>query len=169
MDFTTFANIIASKPRSSKATYHGINPATEELLFEAPVATEDDLNDAVVAARQAFSSWSETPFEERCKLVRRYAEAFVTEEEGFVELLMRETGKPVSLFCLLCFCCSLRVMGFKGKGKGKRVEAWLIGLWRRQKDVAEREVRSSYEGMIEASKLSSFLEGRGFDAGLMLD
>ena len=97
MDFTTFRNVIDGKPRNSGSTYHGINPATEENLSEVPTATEADLNDAVDSAEKAFPLWSQTEFEERCKLVRQYAEAFLAPEDGFTELLMKETGKPVSL------------------------------------------------------------------------
>lgn len=97
MDFTTFSNIIDGKPRGADISYHGINPSTEDKLWDVPCATEEDLNDAVTSARKAFPSWSNTPFEKRCELVRQYAEAFVAEEEGFTELLMKETGKPVCL------------------------------------------------------------------------
>ncbi|MCJ1456733.1 hypothetical protein MMC28_007097 [Mycoblastus sanguinarius] len=97
MDFSSFSNIVDGKERSSKTTYH-----------------ENDLNDAVHAARNAFSSWSQTSFEKRCELVKRYAEAFVVQENGFPELLMKETGKP--------------------------------------RELANREIHSSYEGMIEATR-----------------
>ena len=115
MNFTTFSNIINGSLRGSKTSYHGINPATEEQLFDVPVATEEDLNDAVTSARKAFPEWSQTPFEKRCELVREYAEAYMFHEEAFTELLMKENGKP-------------------------RAEAY-------------REVHSSYDGILEATKL----------------
>ena len=96
MDFTCFSNVIDGKPRGSKASYHGINPATEEPLFEVPCATRGDLDHSVKAAQKAFPSWSQIPFEERCNLAKRYAEAFLAYEDDFTELLMKETGKPVS-------------------------------------------------------------------------
>lgn len=93
--FDTFNNIIDGKARSAKDSYHSLDPSTEEPLWDAPVATEDDVEDAVGAARRAFSSWSKVPLEERCELVRRYAEAFISREEEMTQLLKRETGKPV--------------------------------------------------------------------------
>ena len=96
MNFTSFSNIIDGEQRGAKIFYRGVNPATEEELFEAPCATREDLDYAVEAARRAFPSWSETSFEERCKLVRSYAESFLAYENDFTELLMKETGKPVS-------------------------------------------------------------------------
>ncbi|KAK4697742.1 hypothetical protein P7C71_g388, partial [Lecanoromycetidae sp. Uapishka_2] len=113
MDFTSFNNIIDGEPRESATTNQGINPATEEKLFDVPIATESDLNDAVASARRAFTSWSQTSFEERCELVRKYAEAYMAQESNFTDLLMKENGKP-------------------------RAEA-------------NREIHSSYEGMLVAA------------------
>lgn len=116
MDFASFSNIVDGKPRGAKALYHGINPATEEKLFDVPVATEADLNDAVNSARKVFPSWSQTPFEQRCELVKNYAEAYIAQEKEFRELLMKENGKP--------------------------------------RTDANREIHSSYEGILEAAKLT---------------
>jgi acyl-CoA reductase-like NAD-dependent aldehyde dehydrogenase len=114
MDFTSFSNIIDGKSRGAETSYHGINPATEEELFDVPVATEADLNDAVISARNIFPSWSQTPFEKRCELVRKYAAAYIAHEKDFTELLMKENGKP--------------------------------------RTDANREIHSSYDGILEATK-----------------
>ncbi|KAI4204672.1 MAG: hypothetical protein LQ350_000987 [Teloschistes chrysophthalmus] len=96
IEFNTFNNVIDGDPRSAKHFYHGIDPSTEERLWDVPVATEGDVEDAVNAAQRAFSSWSHVAFEDRCNLVREYAEAFVSHEKEMMSLLQRETGKPVS-------------------------------------------------------------------------
>ncbi|KAL6716835.1 hypothetical protein ACLMJK_004747 [Lecanora helva] len=134
MDFSCFSNIINGKPCGAKSTCHGINPATEEALWEVPCASEDDLKYAVDAAERAFSAWSETSYEKRCELVVQYAEKFLNEEKGLIELLMKETGKPV---------------GWVNKYHSIRL-ANLGPHW--QRDVADREIHSSYEGMLETSK-----------------
>ena len=97
MDFTTFTNFVNGRPRSSSKSYHGINPSTEEALWSAPLASEQDLNDAVNAAQEAFPSWSRTPFETRCQLLKDYAEALRAHEKDFTNLVMKETGKPNEL------------------------------------------------------------------------
>ena len=96
MDFTSFSNIINGKQCGARESYHGINPATEETLWDVPCAVEADLDRAVAAAQGAFHAWSLTTFEDRCDMIKRYAEAFLTYEREFLELLMKETGKPVS-------------------------------------------------------------------------
>ena len=45
------------------------------------------------AAQEAFPSWSETPFEARCQLLKDYAETLHAHEKDFTMLIMRETRK----------------------------------------------------------------------------
>ncbi|KAI9817231.1 MAG: hypothetical protein M1827_001344 [Pycnora praestabilis] len=94
MDFTTFHNIIDGKPRGAKHCHNGINPATKEKLWDVPIATKEDVNDAVEAAQRAFPSWSQTPFEERARLVTQFADAYAEHEKEFTDLMVEECGKP---------------------------------------------------------------------------
>lgn len=105
ISFTTFSNYVNGKPRGSKSQHHGINPVTKEELWPVPVATEQDVDDAVKAAAAAFPAWKNTPIDERCELVRKLSDAFMEHEEEFTKLLMAETGKPkmfASLYSYLC-------------------------------------------------------------------
>ena len=52
-------------PASGGEKIEVINPATEEIVGTVPVGTEDDVNDAILAARTAFPSWSKSSIEER--------------------------------------------------------------------------------------------------------
>ncbi|KAF2268203.1 aldehyde dehydrogenase [Lojkania enalia] len=94
MDFETFYNIIDGKPRSSKAIHHGVNPATGQELWDVPIATEKDLNDAVAAAKKAFPAWRDTPIEKRKELLMKFVDMYNTYIEEFTTLLCKETGKP---------------------------------------------------------------------------
>ena len=96
IDFSSFQNIINGELRDAGQIRNGINPATREKLWNVPCATEEDVDEAVRYAREAFPSWSQTPWDERCSIVRQYAEAYLSIEEDLTELLMKETGKPVS-------------------------------------------------------------------------
>lgn len=68
LSFDTFHNIIDGKQRGSDSTHNGIDPTTGEKLWDVPIASQKDVNDAVAAATRAFPSWSKTPFEERKKM-----------------------------------------------------------------------------------------------------
>ncbi|KAH7394647.1 Aldehyde/histidinol dehydrogenase [Pyrenochaeta sp. MPI-SDFR-AT-0127] len=90
-------NIINNEFVSTPTTRRSINPATGEPLFEVPVARPEDLDAAVRAARQAFKSWSITPFDERAKLLLKYADIIEANRGELEKLLTIEQGKPLSL------------------------------------------------------------------------
>lgn len=96
LDFTTFKNVINGELREGKSTRHGINPATKKPMPDVPVADQNDLDEAVKAARTAFNSWKNTTYEERAKAVNDFANAFMAEKEGFSKLLTQEQGKPLA-------------------------------------------------------------------------
>ena len=74
MRVLNFAQIVGSQKLESTMVYPGIDPATVETLWEAPVATQDDLDNAVKAANHAFKHWSGLPHGERCRLVGQFAD-----------------------------------------------------------------------------------------------
>jgi acyl-CoA reductase-like NAD-dependent aldehyde dehydrogenase len=94
ISFTTFSNIIAGEPRSSKTKYHGIDPTTKEANWDVPVATADDIKEAVVAANKAFAKWKTTSWEYRQERIASYKDAFESYQDELTELLLKETGKP---------------------------------------------------------------------------
>jgi acyl-CoA reductase-like NAD-dependent aldehyde dehydrogenase len=94
VSFTEFSNIVDGKLRGGKTSYNGTNPVTGDKLWDVPVATEADLDDAVKAARRAFPSWSKTPIEERKRLVKKWNEVYQSYEKEFTDLIVKECGKP---------------------------------------------------------------------------
>ena len=77
------------------ATIPGINPATENVLADAPRASLAQLNDAVAAAKASFAAWSARPLRERGKLLVALADAFAACQDDFARLLTEEQGKPL--------------------------------------------------------------------------
>ncbi|KAI4925737.1 uncharacterized protein J4E92_006473 [Alternaria infectoria] len=94
LDFETFYNIVDGKQRGSDNIHHGINPATGQQLWDVPIASEQDLNDAVAAAKKAFPAWRDTPIEKRKELLNKVAESYQQHTDDFVNLLCKESGKP---------------------------------------------------------------------------
>ena len=70
-----FKLLINGKLVSGVARLDVINPATEEVLAEAPRADRAQLNEAIAAAKAAFPAWSAKPIRERCALLVRLADA----------------------------------------------------------------------------------------------
>lgn len=72
-----------------------LNPATEEVLTRAPVASATQLDEAVVAAQEAFATWSETPWSTRKKKLCQLADRIDENADELALLLTREQGKPL--------------------------------------------------------------------------
>lgn len=87
--------IINNEKREAKSTYHGVNPSTEKPLWEVPAASESDLNDAVIAANNAFITWSKLAPKTRSGLMETFAKGLEQHKRALTELLNREIGKPV--------------------------------------------------------------------------
>lgn len=90
-----YVQIINGKSSPTEKSHRGVNPATLENKPDVPVATQDDLNQAVDAGRKAFKSWSKVPWEERKKKLFEWADAIEAQKNDFRDLLISEQGKPV--------------------------------------------------------------------------
>lgn len=74
-----------------------VNPATGQVYSYAPNSDVKDIDEAVGAAKAAFSAWSTTPAEERFKIMNKIAELI---DENLDALALAETndnGKPLWL------------------------------------------------------------------------
>lgn len=69
------------------------NPATQEVIAEAPVATQSEMEAAVNSAREAFKTWKEVPVSERARVMMRYQALLKEHQEEIAEILAQETGK----------------------------------------------------------------------------
>ncbi len=72
-------------------------PATGEIYSQVPDSNEQDVNDAVSAAEKVFEQWSNTPAEERCKILLRIADIIDSKLQYLAEVESRDNGKPVKL------------------------------------------------------------------------
>ena len=84
------------KVATAEYRWKSATPATGELVGECPVATRDDLDRAVAAAREAYKSWSRSSDDERKAAVNRIADKVHEHMEELAELLTREQGKPLN-------------------------------------------------------------------------
>src|SRR5437870_4342429 len=76
----------------SAGAYEVINPATEEVVGEAPEGTAGDAEAAAAAARAALPAWKATPAEERGALLQRLGELLLERTDELLPLVMAETG-----------------------------------------------------------------------------
>jgi acyl-CoA reductase-like NAD-dependent aldehyde dehydrogenase len=90
-----YVQIINGKSGPTEKTHRGINPATLEQKLEVPIATQENVNQAVEAGKKAFKSWSKVPWNERKNKLLAFADAFGAQMKEFADLLVSEQGKTV--------------------------------------------------------------------------
>jgi aminobutyraldehyde dehydrogenase len=71
-----------------------LNPKTEEVLYDLPEASLQQVDGAVTAAEKAFKTWAGTTPAERSALLLKLADAIERESEAFAALEALNCGKP---------------------------------------------------------------------------
>jgi acyl-CoA reductase-like NAD-dependent aldehyde dehydrogenase len=82
-------------------TYEIINPATEQVVAEAPEASADDISRAAEAAKAAFPEWSRTSPQERADLLAAAGAELARRTPDLIPLVIRETGATSSVGSLM--------------------------------------------------------------------
>jgi aldehyde dehydrogenase (NAD+) len=91
--FKNFINGEWVESRSGKA-YENRNPAnTDELVGMFVSGTEEDANQAVDAAKEAYKKWRLVPAPKRAEIMFRAAELLVQRKGEFSKDMTREMGK----------------------------------------------------------------------------
>jgi aldehyde dehydrogenase (NAD+) len=78
----------------SKEEIKVINPATEQDCAVIALANKDDVNNAVVAAKNAYDTWAFTSKEERIRLLEKLYESYKKRWNDIAEAITMEMGAP---------------------------------------------------------------------------
>ena len=76
-------------------TFQSVNPANNDVIWQANTATAEQVDGAVTAAREAFYSWADKTFAERLAIVKTFAETLKEHSEELAIAIAQETGKPL--------------------------------------------------------------------------
>lgn len=71
-----------------------VDPAKNTTIWEANAASQEQVDMAVNAARDAFVAWSDEDFDARLAIVKRFAELLGENKQMLSETIAKETGKP---------------------------------------------------------------------------
>ena len=74
-----------------------INPATQDTIAHVSLGNKSDVDQAVSAARTAFTSWSQTSREERLAVLDRIIEVYNTRIEDMAQAITAEMGAAISM------------------------------------------------------------------------
>ncbi|ATP28656.1 methylmalonate-semialdehyde dehydrogenase (CoA acylating) [Chromobacterium violaceum] len=73
-----------------------VNPATQEVLARVPLATADEVNAAVAAAKEAFKTWKKTPIGPRARIFLKYQQLIRENMKELAAILTAEQGKTLA-------------------------------------------------------------------------
>lgn len=93
LDSPKFYNIINGEKRSAAKFHQVTDPRTEEPLWDVPLATPEDLEEAIAAANKAFKTWSKSTVPERQAVLSKMSEVISANAAELVEYARKETGK----------------------------------------------------------------------------
>ncbi|MFD2922301.1 CoA-acylating methylmalonate-semialdehyde dehydrogenase [Halobacillus naozhouensis] len=69
------------------------NPATGEVIAEVPISSDEDVDDAVKLADEAFKSWKEVPVPKRARIMFKFQQLLVEHWDELAEIITIENGK----------------------------------------------------------------------------
>jgi len=91
---TQYKNLIGGEMVTADGWLDVINPANEQVIGQVPACGKAELDQAVAAARAAFTTWKKTSIEERRAVIMAIAGAIKANAEELYRLLTSEQGKP---------------------------------------------------------------------------
>jgi 1-pyrroline-5-carboxylate dehydrogenase len=90
----TYPLIINGKEVFSEQTFEVRSPSDKNILLARfPLATKEQADEAIHAAREAFSSWSQSSYRERVKLFFQIADSFSAQKFRLAAIVSMENGK----------------------------------------------------------------------------
>ena len=85
--------VTPSKPNDFKV----INPSNEEPYATISLGDVADINSAVKAAKEAFTSWKQTSKEERISLIQKLLEIYKSRWSDMSATISMEMGAPIEM------------------------------------------------------------------------
>ncbi|NHA68110.1 gamma-aminobutyraldehyde dehydrogenase [Phycicoccus flavus] len=85
------------RPTSTGETFEVLDPSTDEVYETVTLASAEDVDAAVAAARAAFPSWAGATPAERAAVLTRAAALLEEQAEDLARVESRQAGKPIRL------------------------------------------------------------------------
>ena len=91
---------------SDGGTIPVVNPATGDTIADLPVASKEDLDEALAAADVGFRTWRAVSAYERCKILRAAAQLMRERASQIGMISTTEQGKPIAESTAEAFACA---------------------------------------------------------------
>ncbi|MBT8163262.1 MULTISPECIES: aldehyde dehydrogenase family protein [Arthrobacter] len=92
----TFKQLIDGQLLEGASSQSVIDPATGEAFAVAPVADEQQANEACLAAARAYIGWQKTAYSDRTHILEQIAVRIEERRQEIAEIITLENGKPIA-------------------------------------------------------------------------
>jgi 5-carboxymethyl-2-hydroxymuconic-semialdehyde dehydrogenase len=89
-------HLINGKSVAGRDYFETVNPATQEVLAEVASGGEQEVNDAVAAAKAAFPAWSSMAAPDRAKLIRKLGELIAKHVPEIAQTETNDSGQVIA-------------------------------------------------------------------------
>jgi 5-carboxymethyl-2-hydroxymuconic-semialdehyde dehydrogenase len=89
-------HLINGRRVASRTYFETVNPATQEVLAEVAAGGEEEVGEAVAAAKAAFPAWAGLPAPQRAKLVRKLGELIAAQVPELARMETDDTGQVIA-------------------------------------------------------------------------
>lgn len=69
------------------------NPSTGEVIAQVPLATKEEVQNAIEFAKKSFPSWKNTSIGKRVEIVHRFRQLLIERQEELIDVICEESGK----------------------------------------------------------------------------
>ena len=69
------------------------NPSTGEVIAQVPLATKEEVKQAIEVAKKAFPAWKKTSPGKRAEIVMKFRQLVKEHEDELIDTICRESGK----------------------------------------------------------------------------
>lgn len=115
-------------PSASPERIPVLNPATDEVIGQAPAGHPEDVARAVAAARAAFDGWAATPRAERVAAVDRIRNGLAQRADEAAALITAEMGSPLAFSKMAQLGLPLKNLDFAARAmEGLHLEEVIAG------------------------------------------
>lgn len=92
---TIIKHLIGGVSVDSPDRFESVSPASQEVLAEVAAGGEQEIAQAVAAAKEAFPKWAGTPAKERARIMRRVGDLISAHVDELAALETEDTGLPI--------------------------------------------------------------------------
>ena len=69
------------------------NPCTGEVIARVPLATKEEVKDAIDTSKRAFPAWKKQSAGKRAEIVQRFRQLIAENIDELIEIICEESGK----------------------------------------------------------------------------